>query len=53
MKTFAPKDTYIKILVSNQAKSTSIIYNCGFEPTYNENLSYIVNSCYKPYGRSL
>lgn len=46
-------DPYAKLVMSNQVKTTEVIKKGGFDPHFDYQCSFIVNSCYKPYGRSL
>lgn len=49
----ASNDIYFKIIISNQFRSTRIIEKAGFNPHFDEKFVIPLNSCYKPYGRSL
>lgn len=46
-------DPYVKLVMSNQIKKTEVIKKGGFDPHFDYQCSFFVNSCYKPYGRSL
>ena len=46
-------DPYIKIIISNQNRVTQVKKKGGNDPRFDEDFIFSINSCYKPYGRSL
>lgn len=46
-------DPYVNIKFSNQKKSGAVVKKGGKNPKFNDVFKFIVNSCYKYYGRCL
>ena len=46
-------DPYVKLVMSNQIQKTDIRKKGGFDPRFDHEARFFVNSCYKPAGRSL